>query len=262
MQNTFNELNHLRDGFHYGVPKNHEQSLEVEAHPPAIQIPHEGTRSINGLTFLPESYPQHGIAGHGVGCEFNGRHLIRFTLHEVDGILQGATYLLSKPDFPDPDSNFLGPLSITTAPNGDIYIGSVHDSGWLGGLNTGSIVKLKPSGNLPNGIREIQATADGFEIRFQAPVDNTEAENPDNYSLSGYTREWKGGYATPDSGRFQPKVEAATLADDGTSVRLKTSDLKPGFVYEINCRLKDNDALLWPATGHYTLHRIPAGNSQ
>ena len=262
VQNTFNELNHLRDGFHYGVPKNHEQSLEVEAHPPAIQIPHEWTRSINGLTFLPESYPQHGIAGHGVGCEFNGRHLIRFTLHEVDGILQGATYLLSKPDFPDADSNFLGPLSITTAPNGDIYIGSVHDSGWLGGLNTGSIVKLKPSGNLPNGIREIQATADGFEIRFQAPVDNTEAENPDNYSLSGYTREWKGGYATPDSGRFQPKVEAATLADDGTSVRLKTSDLKPGFVYEINCRLKDNDALLWPATGHYTLHRIPAGNSQ
>lgn len=262
VQNTFNELNHLRDGFHFGVPKNHEQSLKVEAHPPAIQIPHPWTRSINGITFLSESYPQKGIAGHGVGCEFNGKHLIRFTHHEVDGILQGATYFLSKPDFPDADANFLGPLSITTAPNGDIYIGSIHDSGWLGGQNTGSIVKLKPSGDLPNGIKEIQATTNGFEIRFQKPVDKSQAENPESYSLSGYTREWKGGYATPDSGRFQPKVESATLSADGTSVRVKTSELKTGFVYEINCLIKNDDAPLWPATGHYTLHRIPGGDSQ
>ena len=262
VQNTFNELNHLRDGFHFGVPKNHEQSLKVEAHPPAIQIPHPWTRSVNGITFLPESYPQKGIAGHGVGCEFNGKHLIRFTHHEVDGILQGATYFLSKPDFPDADANFLGPLSITTSPNGDIYIGSIHDSGWLGGQNTGSIVKLTPSGDLPNGIREIQATHDGFEIRFQKPVDKSQAENPESYSLSGYTREWKGGYATPDSGRFQPKVESAKLSTDGTSVRLKTSERKTGFVYEINCLIKNDDAPLWPATGHYTLHRIPSGDSQ
>jgi mono/diheme cytochrome c family protein len=261
VQNTFNELNHLRDGFHFGVPKNHEQSLKVVAHPPAIQIPHDWTRSVNGITFLPESYPQQEIAGHGVGCEFNGKHLIRFTHHEVDGILQGATYFLSKPNFPDADANFLGPLSITTAPSGDIYIGSIHDSGWLGGQNTGSIVKLKPSGDLPNGIREIQATTDGFEIRFQAAVNKAEAENLESYSLSGYTRKWKGGYATPDSGRFQPKVEAATLSADGMSVRLKTSELKTGFVYEINCLIKDDDAPLWPATGHYTLHRIPRGKA-
>lgn len=262
VQNTFNELNHLRDGFHFGVPKNHEQSLKVEAHPPAIQIPHPWTRSINGITFLSESYPQKGIAGHGVGCEFNGKHLIRFTHHEVDGVLQGATYFLSKPDFPDANANFLGPLSITTAPNGDIYIGSIHDSGWLGGQNTGSIVKLKPSGDLPNGIKEIRATHDGFEIRFQTAVDKSQAENPKSYSLSGYTREWKGGYATPDSGRFQPKVESATLSADGTSVRVKTSELKTGFVYEINCLIKKDDAPLWPATGHYTLHRIPGSSSQ
>ena len=262
VQNTFNELNHLRDGFHFGVPKNHEQTLKVEAHPPAIQIPHPWTRSINGITFLSESYPQKGIAGHGVGCEFNGKHLIRFTHHEVDGILQGATYFLSKPDFPDADANFLGPLSITTAPNGEIYIGSIHDSGWLGGQNTGSIVKLKPSGLLPNGIKEIQATPDGFEIRFQKPVDKSAAENAENYSLSGYTREWKGGYATPDSGRFQPKVETATISVDGKSVRLKTSELKTGYVYEINYLIKQDKTPLWPATGHYTLHRIPSGSSQ
>lgn len=257
VQNTFNELNHLRDGFHFGVPKNHEQTLEVEAHPPAIQIPHPWTRSVNGITFLPEKFPYESLAGHGIGCEYNGKLLIRFTTQESDGILQGATYYLTKPDFPDADANFVGPLSVTTSPDGVIYIGSIFDSGWLGGQNTGSIVKLKPSGGLPNGIREILATRDGFEIHFQQPVDRTSAENPENYSLSGYTREWKGGYATPDSGRFQPTVERASLSVDGTAVRLKTSTLKTGFIYEINCRIKHDNRPLWPATGHFTLHRIP-----
>lgn len=260
VQNTFNELNHLRDGLHFGVPKNHEQSLKVQAHPPAIQIPHPWTRSVNGITFLRQDYPHAGVAGHGIGCEYNGKLLIRFTTQEVDGILQGATYYLTKPDFPDANANFVGPLSVTTAPNGDLYVGSIHDSGWLGGQNTGSIVRLKPTRELPNGIQEILATPDGFAIRFFHAVGRTVAENPENYSLSGYTREWKGGYATPDSGRFQPEIKSATLSTDGRRVRLKTGPLKAGFVYEINCRIIAGDQSLWPSTGHYTLHRIPSGD--
>lgn len=45
----------------------------------AIQIPHPWTRSVNGLVFLTgkEGYPD--LKGHGIGCEYNGRFLIRFT---------------------------------------------------------------------------------------------------------------------------------------------------------------------------------------
>lgn len=257
VQNTFNEINHLRDGLHYGVPKNHEQSIKVDAHPPAIQVPHPWTRSVNGITFLPQDYPIKSIAGHGIGCEFNGRRLVRFTYHEVDGILQGAVFHFTNPDYPDVDANFLGPLSISVSPGGEIYVGSIHDSGWLGGLNTGSIVKLTPNGKLPAGIRDIRATAEGFELQFTEAVDKAEAAKPENYSISGYTRKWGGGYATPDSGRYQPDIESVDVSADGKSARLNVAPLKTGFVFEINCRLKVDDEALWPATGHYTLHRIP-----
>lgn len=255
VQNTFNELNHLRDGVHYGVPKHYEEDLKVDASRPAIQIPHPWTRSVNGIHFLSTDHPIQRIAGHGIGCEYNGRLLVRFTLDEVDGQLQGATYYLTKPNVPDADSNFLGPICVTSGPNGEIYVGSIHDSGWLGGLNTGSIVKLTPSEDQPNGIREIRATQDGFEIHFAQRVDVDAASNPKNYSISGYTRVWKGGYGTSDSGRYVPQIQSADVSSSGNMVRLKVDPLKTGFVYDISVNLPDAD--LWPATGHYTLSRIP-----
>jgi mono/diheme cytochrome c family protein len=258
VQNTFNEINHLRDGTHYGVPKRHEEKLDVTASPPMIQVPHPWTRSVNGISILPESFAHKPFTGHGIGAEFEHKQLVRFTYHEVNGVLQGATYYLTLPDFADADANFLGPLSVSVSPRGEIYVGSIHDSGWLGGLNTGSIVKLTPNQELPPGIREIQATPEGFAIEFTHPIDLFEAIKPANYSISGYTRVWQGGYATPDSGRYQPTIESAAAALDKMSVTLKVAPLKPGFVYEINCNLKASNKSLFPSTGHYTLHSIPS----
>ena len=146
---------------------------------------------------------------------------------------------------------------MTTAPNGDIYVGSIHDSGWLGGLNTGSIVRLRPNGNLPNGIREIRATADGFEIQFNRAVDKAEAAKAENYSISGYTRVWGGSYATPDSGRYQAKIQSVEVASDGRSVQIEVDQLKTGFVYDVSCRLKSDGKPLWPDTGHYSMTKVP-----
>ena len=255
VQNTFNELNHLRDGVHYGVPKHFEEDLKVDASGPAIQIPHPWTRSVNGIHFLSPEYPHPEIAGDGIGCEYNGRLLVRFTLDEVDGQLQGATYYLTKPNVKDADANFLGPICVTSGPKGEVYVGSIHDSGWLGGLNTGSIVKLTPSEDRSNGIREIRATRDGFEIHFARPVDAKTASTTTAYSISGYTRVWKGGYGTPDSGRYVPRIHNADVSSSGNIVRLKVDPLKAGFVYDISVDLPD--AELWPSTGHYTLNRIP-----
>lgn len=261
VQNTFNEINHLRQGLHYGVPKRYEEELKVDVQPPAIQIPHPWTRSVNGIAILPDDFPIKEFAGHGIGAEYNGKLLIRFTYHEVDGQLQGAAYYLTQPDFADEDANFQGPISVAVSPRGEIYVGSIHDSGWLGGLNTGSIVKLTANGRLPAGIREIQATSNGFEISFTRPVDRAAAAKSSTWSISGYTRVWQGSYATPDSGRYQPKISGVFVSDDGMKVRLEVAPLKTGFVYEINCGLQPDGKPLWPATGHYSLYRIPSGGS-
>lgn len=257
VQNTFNELNHIREGKHYGVPSRNEPSTDAPPEPPAIQIPHPWSRSINGIAFVPrDSEPLAPIAGHGIGCEYDSRFLIRFTLQEVDGLMQGATYHFSVPGEKATPDDFVGPISIGISPTGEILIGSIHDSGWLGGQNTGAIEKLTFSGEMPNGIRELTATPEGFRIEFFHPVDAGFAQK-ERYLVTGYTRLWGGAYATPDSNRHRADVTNAQLADDGKTVQLKVEGRREGFVYEVTAQHENETDPLWPATGHYTLHRIP-----
>ena len=286
VQNCFNEINYLVEGAHYGVPSTHEEDRDAPETKAAIQIPHPWTRSVNGLCFLTgkEGYPD--LKGHGIGCEYNGRFLIRFSTQRVGDVMQGAVYPFSMPDVgwdsvpttavgksvgaenqskkvgtesQPTTANFEGPLCCGVSPKGEIYIGSISDSGWAGGQNTGSIVKLKGNGQRPNGIREIRATRDGFDIDFFAPVDRARATNPEHYSISGYTRVWGGAYATPDSDRHRCNVKAIELSDDGKTVKLKVDSRKtPNYVYDISCReVADPDKPLFPAYGFFTLHRIP-----
>ena len=109
----------------------------------------------------------------------------------------------------------------------------------------------------PNGIREIRGTADGFEIRFQQPVDRAEAAKSEHYSISGYTRVWGGSYATPDSGRYQAKIKNILVNDDASRVRITVDRIKAGFVYDVNCQLRDHGQPLWPDTGYYSMTNIP-----
>ena len=260
VQNTFNELNHIQEGHYYGVPSRHEENRDAPITEPAIQIPHPWVRSVNGLTFIPEDIPAlHAIAGHGLGAEYNSRLLIRFTLQEVDGVVQGATYYFTKPIEQATPDNFIGPISVAVSKKGEIYVGSILDSGWLGGQNIGAIAKLTPQKSMPNGIRELKATKDGFQIDFFQTVDAGKAIDPKNYQISGYTREWSGSYATPDKDRHRAEVKSVAVSADGLFVRLKVEDLREGFVYEVTAQNleRDDEQPLFPQTGHYTLHRIP-----
>ena len=80
-----------------------------------------------------------------------------------------------------------------------------------------------------------------------------------HYKISGYTRVWKGDYATPDSGHHTGEVTSATLGHDGRTVSLVVAGLKPGHVYDLSVGEigTGDNRTLWPAMGHYTLHRIP-----
>ena len=258
VQNTFNEINFLRDGAHYGVPNRYEQNRTAKADWPAVQVPHPWSRSVNGLLILRNATTDPRLLGHGIGCEYDSRFLVRFTVQQVGDAVQGACYYFSRPHQTPGGDNFVGPLCGTVAPNGDIYIGSIHDSGWLGGLNTGAITRLRRNGRLPNGIRELRATHDGFEIKFLHAVNPLAAGDPARYTISGYTREWGGNYSTPDSGRHRVRVRSISVSEDARSVHLTVDRLQEQYVYEVTCNgLASDDQSLWPATGHYTMKRIP-----
>lgn len=257
VQNTFNEINHIIDGRHYGVPKRYEPNPDAAETRATIQVPHPMTRSVNGVLFIPErSVPE--LADHAIGCEYDSRFLARFSFQDVGGQLQGATYYLSQPNSGVGGKNFLGPMCGAVHKNGDIYIGSIHDSGWLGGPNHGGIVRLRRNKQpMPNGIREIRAVKDGFEVEFFSWINSKLAKDPKSYSVSGYTRVWKGGYGTPDSGRHTVDVKSAKVSADGKTVTLEVGELRPKHVYDIACGKLDDKQPLWPASGHYTMNRVP-----
>ena len=258
VQNTFNEINHLVPGRNYGVPSRFEEKHQQPPVTPAIQVPHPWSRSVNGLFFLPGSFGNASLAGHGIGCEYDNRFLVRFTLQKVRGEYQGAVYHFSRPGAGAGGANFVGPLSGGVSPAGDIYIGNIFDSGWLGGRNTGTITRLRPVGGGPNGLSELAAVPGGFRLKFASAVDRSSAEQVASFTISGYTRSWRGGYTTPDSGRHRVTVRSATLSADGRHVTLSVPGLKSGYVYEVTCgKIGVGGSDLWPATGHYSLLRLP-----
>ena len=115
--NPFNELNHVATGAHFGFINKLERKdgFNPPLTPPAIDIPHPWTRSVNGICFLET--PQHlascgdslfgPFEGHLLGCEYDTRRLIRMSLEEVDGWIQGAAYPLAE-DSTDPADGYAG----------------------------------------------------------------------------------------------------------------------------------------------------------
>ncbi|HBN78975.1 MAG TPA: hypothetical protein DD473_24820 [Planctomycetaceae bacterium] len=257
VQNCFNEINYIIPDATYGVPG--QRTSPSEEKRAAIQIPHPWTRSVNGIFFIPDRDGLGALSafrGHGVGCEYNNRFLVRFSLQEVNGDLQGACYELTKSaeNLPTDAPVFLGPICGGVSPDGLIYIGNIHDSGWLGGQNTGEIIRLTPQNKLPNGIRELRATSTGFELEFLEPVSEQALQKKETYDLIGYTRIWEGAYASPDSGRYRPEITSLEVDDGGKTVRINVDQLKPSFVYELHL----NEALdLFPASAYYTMNQIP-----
>jgi len=251
----FNELNQIVAGARYGFINRNEAKpgFAPPYREPAIQIPHPWTRSINGICFLDRG----PFDGHLIGCEYDTRRLIRMSLQRVDDGYQGAAYPFSV-EPAEGQATFEGPVVCAVAPNGDIYIGNLRDSGWGGGHNTGSIVRLRSAGEVPLGIAEVRATSEGFTIDFTRPVDRPAAAQAKHYSISSYRRIATSAYGSPDVDHEAERIESLEVAADGLRVTLRLARLRPGFIYEFRLsHLGPPNAFFFPAEAHYTLRQVP-----
>jgi mono/diheme cytochrome c family protein len=266
--NPFNELNHVRPGVHFGFINALDRGKPAPPlTPPAIDIPHPWTRSVNGICFLdtpPELRKKLGreafgpIEGHLVGCEYDTRRLIRMSLQKVGNTFQGAAYPLSIPA-KDQARGLLGPVVCGVSPRSELYVGSIRDSGWGAGNNVGEIVRIKVEPEkFPGGIAEVRATSDGFVIDLFQPVDRTLARVLDTYTIESYRRESTPAYGGPDRDRRTERVTGVTVSADGRRVNLKLAGLRAGFVYQIRLRnLAPGGGAFHPAEAHYTMRVIP-----
>jgi len=264
--NPFNELNHLRPGKRYGFINKLENKdgFSPPFESPAINLPHPWTRSVNGICFLqtPEDLkaeqPHFGpFEGHLIGCEMNGKSLVRMSLQKVGENFQGAAYMFSRPAEAG-EPNFEGPIACEVSPAGDLMIGSLQDSGWSGGQNTGSIVRLRPTGEWPLGIAEIRATPTGFEIDLTQPVDAATALKASHYQIRSYQRISTPAYGGDDQDERTERIRQLALSPDGRRVTLGLDDLREGFVYEFNIGpIGAAGQPLFPSQAHYTMRAVP-----
>lgn len=266
----FNELNHIREGKRYGFINKLENKngFSPPFESPAINIPHPWMRSVNGICFLDtpvtaKSQPgrQEKIfgpfEGHLLGCEMNGRCMVRMSLQKVNDQYQGAVYPFSFPNGTSV-SNFEGPIVCKVAPNGSIYVGNLHDSGWGGGNNTGSIVRLTPTGEWPLGIAEVQATSDGLNILLTSNADVNLASNMKNYSIRSYIRTPTPAYGGEDQKEKIEQIESLVYDDPLKTVRIKLGELREGAVYEINVgNIGPLNVSIFPNQAHYTMRSVP-----
>jgi hypothetical protein len=265
--NPFNELNHVRPGVHFGFINSLERGkLAPPLTPPAIDIPHPWTRSVNGICFLDAPHELRTrighdvfgpLEGHLVGCEYDTRRLVRMTLQRVGDTYQGAAYPLSIPPA-DVRSGFLGPIVCAVSPGGELYVGSIRDSGWGAGNNVGEIVRIRVEPDrLPCGIAEVRAAADGFTIDFFRPVDRDRATSAESYTIQSYRRESTPAYGGRDLDRRTEQVKSVTISDNARRVTVRLSELRPGFVYEFRLKNLSPEGDFHPAEAHYTLRVVP-----
>jgi hypothetical protein len=179
------------------------------------------------------------------------------SLERVGGDFQGAVYPLSSEPAAGGET-FEGPLVCQIAPNGDLYVGNIRDSGWGAGSNTGSLVRLRWRGELPPGIAEVKVAADGFSMTFARPVDRERAVSAGNYTVTSYRRTPTPNYGGPDQDRRVERIEAVEVSTDGQHVSLKLAELREGFVYEFHVRDLGGEGRFFPSEAYYTLrHRLP-----
>lgn len=266
--NPFNELNHILPGERYGFINKREvkPGFAPAFQSAAIELPHPWTRSVNGLCFLHTPWELNKklrrnvfgpFEGHLVGCEYNNLTLIRMSLEQIGNTYQGAAYPLGRaPEVDEP--TFEGPVCCAVSPDGDLYVGNMRDSGWGGGQNTGSIVRLRPTGDWPLGIAEMRAKHDGFELTFTGAIDRAKASDPKRYHIRSYRRISTPAYGGNDVDERGERVTQAEVDATGHVVRLKLGTLREGFVYELRLdALGKDDKLLFPAEAHYTLRKVP-----
>jgi hypothetical protein len=179
-------------------------------------------------------------------------NVCRVFLETVKGIRQGAV-------FPFRAGFASGLIGGRMGEDGVLFAGG-SDRGW--GARGGKpycFEKLEWTGKVPFEVKEMRALEDGFDLIFTQPVDAAAASNPASYSMRAFTYAYREEYGGPEIDEVIPKIEAAKVSGDGTSVRLRVSPLTQGHVHELHMdgvRGSTGAALLHPV-GYYTLNEIP-----
>ncbi len=253
-------LNHLREGHFYGHYNNTEDGGAPSLHsdkpvtPPAVWLPqNEISNSPTQPLLIPEG---HDFAGDMLVGELTLGGIRRVSLEKVRGEWQGAVYRFTQ-------GFEAGVNRIEWAPDGSLYVGCIGATGnWSWNGTTRGLQRLsrKPGAAETFEIDRVEATPDGFRIRYTKPVPAATLEDPANFGVKQWTYQPSQDYGGAKIGLETLPVASSAAAADRRSVELSIPGLKEGHVVHLKSDLvSESGEAIWSSEAWYTLNAIPGG---
>ena len=243
----------------------------------APAVPKSGSRMMVEAKRIPQLVPtavlfpygKMGQSASGIDCDLsNGKFgpfekqlfvgdqthstVMRVFLEKVNGRYQGAC-------FPFKAGFGSGNVPVRFGRDGSLFVGGTSRGWGSRGTKPFAIERLVWTGKLPFEVREMRATADGFELTFTKPADPETAGKASSYRMKTFTYIYQATYGSPEVDQTTPTITKVEVAPDHQSVRLYVDGLQEGHIHDLvsaGVRSIDGEALLHPEA-YYTLNYIP-----
>jgi len=234
----------------------HECAEEIpEIKIPTVWFPH----SVLGISTSDMLYHKEGVDfGPFENQIFIGdqghSNIMRVYMEKVNGVYQGAA-------FPFKEGFSSGILRMVWGNDSSMFVG-MTSRGWASkGKKSFGLQRLKWTGKTPFEINTMKAQDDGFLLEFTKAVDKKIAGDVANYKMASFTYKYHEKYGSPIEQKENAMIHAATVSDDGKSVKLLVHGMRLGFIHQLRADgVKDitGESLLHNSA-YYTLNEVPGG---
>lgn len=222
---------------------------------PAVWLPHGMLGISTSDILLDKSGGEFGPFSNQLFVGDQGLSKIaRVYLEKVNGVYQGVA-------FPFREGFSSGILRMVWGNDASMFVG-MTSRGWSStGKEPFGLQRLVWTGKVPFEIKTVKATADGFELEFTLPIEETSAKNLDSYQLSSFNYKYHHNYGSPVIELEELAIKGVVVSEDGLKARLVVDGLKEGYIHEINAAgIKSKVGMnLLHSVGYYTLNQIPSG---
>ena len=176
---------------------------------PAIVFPHGDIANSPSQPLCDTTEGKFGpFSGQMFIGEMNKKSIIRVSLEEVDGQIQGACI-----PFYDNAGLKLGNNRLAFNPkDGSLWVGQTKHGFWAG--NSG-LQRISWKKELPLAVTDINLTETGFKLTFTKAVDKKTALASESYKLSSYFYNYHGKYGSDPYDKKDITINELRLTQDG-----------------------------------------------
>lgn len=223
-----------------------------EMTPPALWFPYDMSKSASEPIWDTTQGKFGPFAGQCMIGELTNSLIMRASLEEVGGRMQGAVFQFRQ-------GFHCGVNRLAFAGDGTLFVAETN-RGWgsVGG-QPHALERVRYTGREPFEIHSMNVTPAGWDLRFTRPVDVERAAESKNWFLESYTYHHWATYGSPEIERRQNEIAGLVVSEEGRTVKLTVPRRDRGRVYHLQVkglRSASGDELVH-SDAWYTLNALP-----